>query len=137
VSGARVAVVEGARGFTLVEVLLALFLMGLTLMAAAPMFIHAMKETAAGADLGWVGALAVQRMELLRAIDFYGLTAGGGLSTNISGYSDTSDPDFTVRWQIVDNASPATLKTVSVRVIATRTAIGRQKETTLTTVRAR
>lgn len=127
----------GGRGFSLVEVLLALALLFVGVVAAAPMFIFAMKETAAGADLGSVGAAAVDRMELLRASDFYSLPAGGSLTSNASGYSDTSSPKVTVRWQIVDNASPATMKTVSVRAIAARQAIGLAKEVTLTSLRAR
>jgi len=124
-------------GFSLVEVLIALALMFTGLLAAAPMFIFAMKETAAGADMGSVGAAAVDRMELLRSGDFYALTAGGSLSSNVGGYSDATNAAYTVRWQIVDNASPPTVKTISVRVIATRQAIGAQKETTLTSLRAR
>ncbi|PYS97208.1 MAG: hypothetical protein DMF50_01425 [Acidobacteria bacterium] len=126
-----------AGGFTLVEVLLALSLMFVGLIAAAPMFVFAMKETAAGGDMGYVGAAAVDRMELLRATDFYSLPAGGGTASNVSGYSDAADARFTVRWQIVDNASPATVKTITVRAIATRQAIGLQKEVTLTCLRAR
>ncbi len=128
---------RAATGFTLVEVLLALALMFIGVVAAAPMFIYAMKETAAGADLGSVGAAAVDRMELLRSTAFDSLASGGSLSSNVSGYSDTSGSKVTVRWQIVDNASPVTEKTMSVRVIATRTAIGLQKEVTLSCLRAR
>jgi prepilin-type N-terminal cleavage/methylation domain-containing protein len=124
-------------GFTLVEVILAIFLMGLALMYAAPLFIGSVKETAAGADLGSVGARAVDRMERLRQTDFYGLSAGGSLTSDIASYSDTSEAAYTVRWQIVDNGSPATLKTINVRVIAARTSNGTQKEVTLATTRAR
>jgi prepilin-type N-terminal cleavage/methylation domain-containing protein len=126
-----------SRGFSLVEVLLALALLFVGVVAAAPMFIFAMKETAAGADMGSVGAAAVDRMELLRASDFYSLSAGGGLTANVSGYSDTSSTKYTVRWQIVDNGTPATEKTISVRVIAVRQVIGLAKEVTLTSLRAR
>src|SRR2546425_13294387 len=101
------------------------------------MFIFAMKETAAGADMGAVGAAAVDRMELLRATDFYSLPAGGNLGSNVSGYADTSNPRYTVRWQIVDNATPATVKTISVRAVAARQAMGNAKEITLTSLRAR
>jgi len=128
---------RGAPGFTLVEVLLALALMFVGVLAAAPMFIYAMKETAAGADMGTVGAAAVDRMELLRSTDFYSLASGGSLSSNVSGFSDASNPSVTVLWQIVDNASPVTEKTISVRAIATRTAIGLQKEVTLSSLRSR
>ena len=124
-------------GFTLVEVLLALALMFIGIVAAAPMFIFAMKETAAGADMGSVGAAAVDSMENLRSSDFYSLPAGGSLSSDVSGYSDTSNSRCTVRWQIVDNGSPATVKTISVRAIAARQAMGNAKEVTLTTLRAR
>jgi hypothetical protein len=84
-----------------------------------------------------VGAAAVDRMELLRASDFYSLPAGGSLTSNVSGYSDTSNPRYTVRWQIVNNGSPATEKTVSVRAIAVRQAMGNAKEVTLVSLRAR
>ncbi len=126
-----------SRGFSLVEVLLALALLFVGIVAAAPMFIFAMKETAAGADMGSVGAAAVDWMEDLRASDFYTLAAGGSLTSNVSGFSDTSNPKFTVRWQIVDNGSPATVKTISVRAIAARQAMGNAKEVTLISLRAR
>ncbi len=124
-------------GFSLVEVLLAMALMFVGLMAAAPLFVFAMKETAAGADLGTVGAAAVDRMELLRANDFFSLAAGGSLSSNVSGYSDTSSSQFTVRWVIADNATPATMKTISVRAVASRQTIGLAKEVTLVSLRGR
>lgn len=124
-------------GFTLVEVLLAVFLMGIALVYAAPLFVTAVRENAAGADFGSVGAMAVDRMERLRAIDFQGLAAGGSLSAGVNGYSDASSPAFTVLWQIVDNGSPATEKTIAVRVVAARRAMGQAKEITLTTVRSR
>ena len=125
-----------ARGFTLVEVLLAMLLMFVCVVAAAPMFIFAMKEIAADADMGSVGAAAVDRMELLRGTDFNSLAAGGNLASSVTGYSDTSNPRCTVRWQVADNASPATVKTISVRAIAVRQAIGNVKETTLVSLRS-
>lgn len=124
-------------GFTLVEVLLAMALMFVGMLAAAPLFVFAMKETAAGADLGTVGAAAVDRMELLRANDFYSLAAGGSLTSDVSGYSDTSHAQYTVRWLIADNATPATMKTISVRAVASRQSIGLAKEVTLVSLRGR
>ena len=124
------------RGFTLVEVLLALLLLFVCVVAAAPMFIFAMKEIAADADMGSVGAAAVDWMEFLRGTDFSSLTAGGGLTSSVTGYSDTSNPRCTVRWQIADNASPATVKTIGVRAIAVRQAIGNVKDTTLLSLRS-
>jgi len=124
-------------GFSLVEVLLAMSLMFVGMMAAAPLFVFAMKETAAGADLGTVGAASVDRMEMLRATGFDSLVAGGSLTSNAVGYSDTTHAAYTVRWQIPDNGTPATVKTVSVRAIASRQAMGLAKEVTLSSLRSR
>lgn len=123
-------------GFSLVEILVALLIMSLALLAVAPLFVHAAKETASSGDMGTVGALAVQRMELIKQTAFTGLTAGGNLTSNQTGFFDTSNAGFTVRWTVTDNASPATLKTVQVRVVASRAAVGLPKEITLTSVSA-
>lgn len=123
-------------GFTLVEVVIALFLIGLGVLAAAPMFMFAMQTTAVGGEKGIAGAAAVERMELLRRQDYTTLTAGGSLTVNISGYSDTSDPDYAVRWLISNRGNPTNTKTVAVRVVPAGTIVGSSRAVTLTTVRA-
>ena len=128
---------RGERGFSLIEVLVALFVISLGVLAAAPMFIYAMKGNAAGADFGSVGAIAVERMEILRSRTFGSLTAGGNLTTSVTNYSDLTDPEYIVRWRIEDNASPATRKTITVRAIAVRRVVGQRKEITVTTLRGR
>jgi type IV pilus assembly protein PilV len=127
----------GERGFSLVEVLVALFLIALGVLAAAPMFVYAMQGNATGADFGSVGAIAVERMEQLRSSSFVSLVAGGSLTVSQTGYADTSDPDYIVRWRITDDATPANVKTITVRVIAVRRVVGERKEITLTTLRGR
>ena len=127
----------GERGFSLLEVLVALFLIGLGVLAAAPMFVYAMQGNAAGADFGSVGAIAVERMELLRSLDFGALPAGGSLTSSVNGYSDLTDPEYIVRWSITDNGTPPATKVVTVRAIAVRQVVGQRKEITLTTLRGR
>ena len=126
-----------SRGFSLVEVLLALFLMGIGVLAAAPMFIYAMQGNAVGQDFGSAGALAVEHMERLRSDDWTALTAGGDLGSNVAGYSDDTDADFEIRWLITDNAAPVGTKTIAVRVISRRVVVGQRKEVVVTTVRGR
>ena len=127
-----------ARGFSLVEVLVALFLISLGLLAAAPMFIYAMQGNAVGADLGTVGAVAVERMELLRSESYGVLTTGGSLSGNVPGYFDNSHPAVTVRWTIVDSTvGPVTMKTITVRALANRQVVGERKDITMTTERGK
>jgi len=126
-----------AAGFTLVEVMIAIFLIGIGLLAVAPLFVYAAKTSATSADLGTVGAQAVRRMENLRARSFNSLTAGGSLTSNVASYFDASDPACLVRWTIADDATPATRKTIVVRAQAARRVVGLQKEVQLTTVRVR
>jgi type IV pilus assembly protein PilV len=128
-----------SRGFTLVEVLLALFLIAIGVLAAAPMFVYAMQGNAAGADFGTAGAIAVERMEVLRATRYTDLDAGGDLTSDVTAggvdYFDNSNPDYTVRWLIADNVTPADTKTITVRVTARRQVVGQRKGVTLTTLR--
>jgi prepilin-type N-terminal cleavage/methylation domain-containing protein len=127
----------GSSGFTLIEVLVALVLIGIGVLAAAPMFVYAMQGNAVAADFGSVGAIAVERMELLRSQDYTTLAPGGSLTSSVSGYSDTSNPDYVVRWQIATNAVPSGTRSVTVRAIAVRRVVGARKEITLTTLRGR
>ena len=124
-------------GFTLPEVSIALFVVGVGLLALAPLFIQGARVTASSMDMSISAAAAVERLELLRATGFNSLTAGGSVTSNVTGFFDTSNPDVTVRWTITDNASPATLKTIAVRAIATDSPMGLPKQTDLVTVRAR
>ncbi len=125
------------KGFTLAEVSTALFIVGMGIMALAPLFVQGAQVTASSRDMSAVSAAAVERLEELREIGFNSLTAGGSITSNVTGYFDTTDPDVTVRWAITDNASPVTLKTVSVRAISRHSPMGQAKQYDLTTVRSR
>ena len=115
---------------------MALFILAVGVIATAPLFVYAARENAVGGDLGEVGDLAVRHMELLRATDYVILANGGDLNSNVDGYHDLSRPGFAVRWVITDNPNPpASTKTITVRAIADRQVVGRQKEVTLIVVR--
>ncbi len=124
-------------GFTLIEVLIALFIILVGVLAAAPMFLFAVRGNATGADLGSVAAVAVERMEQFRREDYGNLVAGGDLDNDVKDYFDNTDPDYTIRWLIQDNATPTETRTVSVRVMATRVMDGPRREITVSTVRGR
>jgi prepilin-type N-terminal cleavage/methylation domain-containing protein len=124
-------------GFTLVEVLVALLLVGVGLLSLAPMFARATRSVATSGDIGDAGARAVQRLELLRTRLFDSLTAGGSLGANQAGFYDASDPRVLVRWTIVNDSTPVSIKTITVRAIATRQVLGLAKEARMATRRAR
>jgi len=126
---------ESSSGFTLVETIVALFLIGLGVLAAAPMFMYAMQGNAVGGEKGEAGALAVERMEILRASVYSTLTVGGSLTVDTTGYVDNSDPDHTVRWLIEANTSPTGSMVITVRVIPAGTIPGSSRAVTLTSIR--
>jgi prepilin-type N-terminal cleavage/methylation domain-containing protein len=124
-----------AAGFSLIEVLVALFLIAIGVLAVAPMFIYASRGSATGGDFGLVGAMAVERMERLRESEYENLDVGGSTTTNVSSYFDDSDPDVVVRWQISAHANPSETQRITVRAVSRRTGIGPRREVTLTTLR--
>ncbi len=129
------------RGFTLLEILVAVSLLAVAILAVAPMFIMAAERSAAGADMGLVGALAVANMESLRATPMSSLVAGGSLvfdtTVGTTPYFDASEPGYIVRWQITDNATPVGGKRLAVRALALRQVSGLPKEVTLSSLRVR
>ena len=124
------------QGFTLIEVVIAMTILAFGIIATMPMFVHAAKENAGAGDRGMVGTLAVDRMEDLRGGFYYSLVNGGSLTGNVSGYSDTSNPDYDVRWTVADNPNPPTeSKIVVVRAVAKRQVMGQPKSVTLVALR--
>jgi len=128
---------RGERGFSLVEVLVALVLLMFGVLAVAPMFVYGARKAAASADIGKAGAAAARRMENLRATAYGSLAAGGSLNSNVASYSDTTDPAVLVRWTVADNATPSTVKTIAVLAISRRQVSGPAKRVRFTTMRAR
>lgn len=124
-------------GFSLLEVLVALLLLGLLLLATVPMFVYATYGTRTGADLSFVGAAAQERLEILRATKFADLPMGGSLTSNVTSFSDLTNPDVIIRWQIIGSGSPVTKKTIYVRAVARRQYVGQAKDVVISTLRAR
>jgi type II secretory pathway pseudopilin PulG len=134
----RVVTVRHAeRGSSLLEVVVALMLIAMGALSVVPLFVSSMDESHAAGDIGWLSAAATARMEALRSDRFYDLAAGGSLTTDVSGYSDASDPHFVVRWEIVDGGGPAGSKTIRVGALALHAAAGRPKYVELTLLRSR
>ncbi len=128
---------RNVAGFSLLEALVAIFLTSIALLAAAPMFVHASHATDVSADMGSVGAIAVDRMEQLRQELWHNLDTGGSLTSNVAGYFDDSDPDFLVRWQVSDNASPSQTRSITVRVLPFTDQSGPRRSLEISSMRGR
>ena len=124
-------------GSSLVEVLVAILLLAIGAASVVPVFVQSMKRNATSADVSSLAAAAMARMELLRHASPYSLIPGGSLTSDVGGYSDTSDPALVVRWEIVDGGGPSGVKTIRTVAIAVRQLSGRPQSVQLVTLRAR
>ena len=130
----------GARneaGTSLLEVVVALLLIALGTLAVVPMFVSAKGVNASGADISSLSAKATAQMESLRAEPFHHIVAGGSLTSSVAGYSDTSDPEVVVRWQVVDGGGPTGTKTIRLLAFAVSELSEQTRSVELTTLRSR
>jgi prepilin-type N-terminal cleavage/methylation domain-containing protein len=128
---------HSASGFTLIEVLVALLLVALGLLSAAPMFMYGVKVSAASADVGTLASGAVKQLESLRQLEFSTLPVGGGLvpNTPIAGFSDVTNPEYTLQWRIASVGTKK--KTIEIIAFAKRTTtMGYQRSVSFMTLRA-
>jgi prepilin-type N-terminal cleavage/methylation domain-containing protein len=129
--------VTDARGFSLLETMIAMLIMLMILLSVAQLFGMSVAVNKAADDITQVTSLAAEMMEQLKFRGYDGLTAGGSLATNASGFFDEPSVDFdaaaeyTRRWQITDNGDHMQIQ---IRVIAASQIQGTTKETTVTSI---
>lgn len=127
-----------AVGFTLIEVLVATFLVGLISLAVAPMMLMAVQTSAVAQEMTELTAAGTEQMEILRALPFAhaDLAAGGSITASNANYSIdpwNGDPDRYIRWRIVDDNAARKSLTL---VVGTRDSIwGPAREITMETFR--
>lgn len=127
----------GEAGFGFVETMIAMLLMMFAALSISQMLVTGVYVSEASADLTSVTTIASQQMEILKALDFSALTAGGALGSSIDGYFDTIDLDedgvgeFTRRWRVLDLGIS---KQIDVLVVGPPTAVGRARQIQLTAI---
>ena len=132
----RTACGRATHGFTLIEVVLALFLIAVCLVSTAPLFVVAKQQNAAGGEDTALGAIATRHLERLHSIDYHFLEPGGDLEAEIDGYLDDSEPGYLVRWVIADDpGAVGLLKVITVRVVAYGQYVGKPRELTISTLK--
>lgn len=125
------------RGFSLLETMLAMLIMLMILLSVAQLFAMSVAVNKAADDITQVTSLASEMVERLKVRGYDGLTAGGSLDADTTGYFDTPSVDdddaaeFTRRWLLTDNGDHMQ---IDVRVIAMSRLHGAVKETTVTSI---
>lgn len=127
-------------GFTLVEALVALFIVTMILLSIAQLMTYGLYVHETAADLTETTALAQEKLEQLRNLSYKSLVPGGSIDVNSAGFFDSSDidgngiVDYTRRWEITDLGDR---KQIRVRVIAALNLTGGPKEATFAALVAR
>jgi len=128
------------RGFSLIEALVSVFLMGLVLLGVAQLIGVSIHLQRAAEDVTSATVLAEQKLEELKNVDFNGLAPGGSINANQPGYFDMPDVDndgivdYTRRWEVLDLGVG---KVMRVRVISLLAAYGPAKDSLMTALVAR
>ena len=126
-------------GFSLIEVLVALFMAGLVFLMMAQLLGVGVEASRAASDTTKAAALASDRMEELTQSAYEDLVAGGDINADVGGFSEILDTDadgvddYVRRWEITDLGSSMRIR---VRVIALLDVIGPPKEATFVTLKA-
>jgi Tfp pilus assembly protein PilV len=113
--------VRGQRGFTLIETTIALLIMMIVMLGVASVFAFAIANNSNGADRAQTLAVAQQRLETLRNVDYSettthaDLTVGAHTLTVYRGDVGEAGRKYKIDWNVEDN-STGTLKTITVNV---------------------
>lgn len=125
---------RGAEGFTLLEALVAMFVTTLILLTIAELMITGLYVHRSATDVTETTALAQERLEELRNVEYDLLAPGGSIVVNAAGFSENIDVDrdgvndYARRWEIVDLGDR---KEIRVRTISLLLAMGPPKEAVL------
>lgn len=110
----------GEKGLTLIECLIAMVITTVGILAVFQLVALSVQIESFSYRSIEANNLAVNKIEELKLGT---LTNGGSLTSNVSGYSDTSNPNYIVRWQISDGAVGVSTKYLVVQVTPTNSGI--------------
>ena len=126
-------------GFSLVELVIALFMAGLVFMMMAQMLGVGVETNRAASDMTKAAALASDRLGKLTQTAYADLVVGGDINSNVGGFSENLDVDgdgideYVSRWEVT--ALGAEMR-IRVRVISLLDVVGPPKRATFVTLKA-
>lgn len=122
------------QGISVLEALITLFIMTVIALSVGRMLGVGVVVNRASEDVTTTTALAEQKMEELRSMEYATIPVGGSLELDVTGFFDELDangdttPDYRRRWRVTDSGVS---KTIELYVCSELQAIGDPKETSL------
>lgn len=126
-------------GFSLIEVLVAVFIAGLVFLMMAQLLGVGVEASRSASDMTKAAALASDRLEQITQSEYTDLVPGGDINNDVGGFSENLDvdgdgiDDYVRRWEITDLGSEMRIR---VRVISLLDVIGPPKEATYVSLKA-
>lgn len=110
------------RGFTLVEVLIAMIILTIALVSLAELMAITLRAQLLGRNETAAVRLAQSKIDELVATDFWPtenplVTVGGSLTSNVTNYNDSPESGYTRRWQVEAIAGETRIRKLTVRII--------------------
>jgi prepilin-type N-terminal cleavage/methylation domain-containing protein len=107
------------RGFTLIEVLIAMVILTIALVAMAELMAITLRIQMLGRNETASVRLVQSKIDQLVAVNFTNATVaiGGSLSSDVTNYNDTPTAGYKRRWQIAAIAGETRVRTLTVTVI--------------------
>jgi len=102
------------KGFTLLEVLIALIILSFSLLALAGLMVTTTKNNASGNHVTEAATFAQDKLEELRAVKWENLIDGN----NTDQQGGSTGINYTRNWNVTTNGS---LKTITINVVPTST----------------
>jgi len=134
----------GQKGFSLIEILIAISILAIGLLALAEMQITAIQGNAFSSTTTDATTLAQDRMEQLMALTYSSLTtdddlnAGShppGTQAQVPGTAQVQGVNYTISWDVTDDSPMNNTKTIN--VIVTWTENSRQRTVSIQSVKPR
>jgi prepilin-type N-terminal cleavage/methylation domain-containing protein len=109
--GQTLAFFNKSTGFTLVEVLVALVILSISLLALAGLMVYSTKNNAFGGHMTEAATFAQDKLEELRGGSWVAITSGTDTKQAVKG----TGTDFARSWVVLTNDS-GTLRSITLRV---------------------
>jgi prepilin-type N-terminal cleavage/methylation domain-containing protein len=96
-----------SKGFSLIEILIALIILSITLLALAGLMVQSTRNSSFGGHITEAATFAQDKLEELRATSWVGLTPGSDRKTGSNGI------DYARSWTVVTNNN---VKTITINI---------------------